>query len=170
MQDLKFHLQDVHCVNLRRGCKRSSPDFDADPIPVKTRMSGDAQRRDSDPLLSTGIKREFKFVDESPKLSAKEFSRSLSVPTTSTGDGAPSLNSGADSTKSGSDTPVSSACSFEIEKIDPRLLANADSTFLEPRICNTSEFVDLTGTNEELTPRDRKGFLEDEMIAHGMCS
>ena len=170
MQNLKFHLQDVHCVDLRRGCKRSSPDFDADPRPVKTGMSGDAQRRDSDPLSSNGIKQEYKFVDEAARLSAKEFSRSLSAPTTSTRVGASSLDFGTNSTKSGSETPVSSTCSFEIEKIDPRLLTDADSPSIEPRIYNTFDPVNLTGIDEEVTPQDRKNFLEDEMIAHGMCS
>ena len=104
-------------------------------------------------------------MDEAAKLSAKELSR-----TTSTGDGGPSLDSGTDLTKSDLDTAVPLTCFFEIENIDPRLLTDTDSPFLEPRICNTSEFVDLTGTEEELTPQDRKGFREGEMTAHGMCS
>lgn len=79
MQDLKFRLQDVHCVDLRRGCKRSSPDRDADPRPLKTRISGDAQRHDLDLWSAAGIKQEYKFVDEAAKLSTKEVSRFLEV-------------------------------------------------------------------------------------------
>jgi len=171
IQDLKFHLQDVHCVDLRRGCKRSSPDFDTDPRPLKTRMSGKAQRRDSDPLPSIGIKQEYKFVDEAAKISAKEVSRSLSAPTTSTRARTPLLDFSTESAKSGSETPFSSTCSFEIEKIDPRLFADAVSPFIEPSIYNTVKSVDLTGVDEEVTSsQDRKDFLEDETIAHGMCS
>ena len=84
---------------------------------------------------------------------AKCFPRSLSAPTMSTVDKTPSLDLGRDLTKSGSDTPVSLVCSFEIEKIDPRLLTDADPPFVEPRMCDIFEFVDLTGTDEEPTPQ-----------------
>lgn len=170
-QDLKFHLQDVHCVDLRRGCKRSSPDFDADPRTLKTRISGEAWRRDSDPLPSIGIKQEYKFVDEAAKISAKEVSRSLSAPTTSTRARIPSLDFSTESAKSGSKTPFSSTYSFKIEKIDLRLLADAVSPFIKPSIYNTVECVDLTRVDKEVTSsQDRKVFLEDETIAHSICS
>ena len=41
---------------------------------------------------------------------------------------------------------------------------------MEPKTCDKFESVDLTGVDEEVTSQDRKDFLEDEMIAHGMCS
>jgi hypothetical protein len=171
MQELKFHLHDVHCVDLRKGCKRSSPDGDADPKPPKTRISGDAQRCDLYPWSAAGIKQEYKFVDEAAKLSTKEVSRSLTASATSTRGPTPSLDFSPESAESGSETPPSSTCGFEIEKIDPRLLADTDPQSVKPSMYNTVETVDLTGVDEGVTSsQGRKDFLKDGIIAHGRSS
>lgn len=49
MQDLKFDLQDVHCIELRKGCKRPSPENKADPRSRKVRISTDVKAHHSFP-------------------------------------------------------------------------------------------------------------------------
>lgn len=168
IQDLKFHLQNVHCVDLRRGCKRSSPDRDANPRHLKTKRLGIAPIQDPDLESAAGIKQEYKFVDEAAKLLV---SRSLTTSAASTRSPSPSLNFSSEPAESGSDTPPSSTSSCEIEKIDPRLLADIDSRSIVSSIYNKVEIVDLSGVEEGVTSsQDQKDFIKDGITSHGRSS
>src|SRR3954447_16711555 len=96
------------------GANGRAPDRDVDPRPLKTRISGDAQRQDLDLWSADGIKQEYKFVDEAAKLSIKEVSRSLTTSATSTRCPSPSLDFSPESAESGSVTPPSSTCGCEM--------------------------------------------------------
>ena len=131
-------------------------------------MSGGTQPRDQDLWSAAGIKQEYKFVDEAAKLSSKEGSRNLPAPAT---DQTPSLDFSTGPAEGGSGTPAYSACSLEIEKINPRLFADADTQSIEPSMPDTIDTVDLTGVDEGMTSQqDRKDFLDDGTIAHGRVS
>lgn len=59
LQELKFHLQDVHCVKLRKGHKRSSLESEQDTKPRKIKSAA------RDELC---VQLQYKFVDEGGKL------------------------------------------------------------------------------------------------------
>ena len=139
MQHLKFHLQDVHCIELRKGCKRPSPENEADPRSRKIRISAD-------------VKPEYKFVDEAAKILVGEASRQSTASSTRSKRSTPSLDWSPESAGSGSETPPSLACSAHLEKIDPRLLVETSRPPIGSSTDGTTEFVDLTGIDEEMTP------------------
>lgn len=145
VQELKFHLQDVHCVELRKGCKRSSPDSEVDTRPRKIKSPGDANRHEA------CVKQEYKFVDEAAKLRIRETSResTSSSITSKRSTSTPGWN--ADLTQKDLDTPPSSTSSDEPCKIDPRLLAGATLPSVGPSICDATEVVDLTKLDPETT-------------------
>lgn len=170
MQDLKFHLQDVHCVDLKRGCKRSCPDSDATPRPSKTKISGDNHRRHPAPRSDGHIKQEYKFVDEAAKILA-EVPRSSTGSATSTRSPTPSLGFSSESDVSGYEELPSLDCGVKIENIDPRLLTDTSLQTIEPSMYDTIETVDLTGLDEELTSsKNREDFIKDEITAHSSSS
>lgn len=63
-----FNPQDVHCVVLRKGYKRSSPKSEVDTRPRKIKSIGDANGHDA------CFKQGYKFVDEAAKLWIRETS------------------------------------------------------------------------------------------------
>lgn len=171
MQDLKFHLQDVHCIELRRGCKRPSPESEGDPGSRKVRISGDVQPRGSDLRTAADIKPEYKFVDEAAKMSVREVPRRLTGSLTSSRGSTPSLDWNPESARSGSETPPSLAYSAHLDMIDPRLLVETSRPPLRSSTDGITESVDLTGMDEDTTPsQDQEGFPEGKRTTHSTCS
>lgn len=158
MQDLKFHLQDVHCIELRKGYKRPSPESEVDPGSRKVRISGDVQLHGSDLRTAADVKPEYKFVDEAAKMSVREVSGRSTASLTSSKGSTPSLDWSPESAGSGSETPPSLACSAHLETIDPRLLVETSHPPMRASTDGTSESVDLTDMDEGTLHRTRKGF------------
>lgn len=167
MQDLKFHLQDVHCIEFSKGCKRPSLESEADPESRKVRISGDVQRRGSDLWTAAHVKPEYKFVDEAAKISVREASRRSTASSTSSKGSTPSLDWSLGSTGSGSETPPSLACSANLEIIDPRLFAETSRPLMRSSTDGTSESVDLTGMDKGTIPsQDQEGFPKAKRTTH----
>ena len=168
IQDLKFHLQNIHCVDLKRGCKRSSPDRDTNHRHLKTKRLGVGPRQDSDLGSAAGIKQEYKFIDEAAKLVV---SRSSTTSAASSRSPSPLLDFSSEPAESGSDTSPSLTSSCEIEKIDPRLLADNDSRSIAAGRYNKVDSVELSGADEGVTSsQDQKDVLKDGMTSHGRSS
>ena len=180
MQELKFHLQDIHCVELRKGCKRSSPESEVDTRPRKIKSPGDASRPNLNIESEAYIKQEYKFVDEAAKLWSRETSRESTSPSISSKGSTPLLDWNADSAQSGSETPPSSTYSDGLDKIDPSLRAGATppsigSSLLSPDYYATvvsthdaSEIVDLTTLDSETTYHlGSEGYPKDTITTQG---
>jgi hypothetical protein len=162
VQGLKFHLHDVHCVELGNGVKRFSPESDADAAPRKSKRPRDATCPDPEMEAETCFKQEHPFVDESAKFWGQSTSRK-STPVI----GSTSLTStpdwNVDSVKCGTETPPSSTCSNQLDNIDPRLRVRATPPFVGSSLSPTNnnatagpfhdamEVVDLTGLDSEPT-------------------
>ena len=171
MQDLKFHLQDAHCVEIRKGRKRSSPENEAGPRPRKIRVSGDAQRLDPDLQATASVKQEYKFVDEAAKVFAPVTSRRSTTSSTTSKTSTPSLCYSPEPSESGSETLPLSTCSADLEKIDPRLLEEVNSSPLRSSTYDTIEIVDLTALDEEMAHSfDRTDFHQGESTTQSASS
>jgi hypothetical protein len=73
-QELKFHLQDVHCVEFIKGSKKSRPaDEVSDKHPKCRRVRG-TNKNDANMEFEEISKQKFKFVDEAAKLYSHEMS------------------------------------------------------------------------------------------------
>ncbi|KAL8880142.1 MAG: hypothetical protein Q9192_008083 [Flavoplaca navasiana] len=150
VQELKFPLQDVHCVELRKGCKRSSPETELDIRPRKIKSLGYANRHEA------CVKQEYKFVDEAAKLWSRETFRKPTASSISSKGSAPTPDWNADLAQSGSDTLPSFSCSDELDKIDPILLAGSTLPSIGLITSGTTEAVDLTSLDSQTThPLDR---------------
>lgn len=137
----------------------------------KVRISADVRRRGSDLRTAADVKQEYKFVDEAAKISVREASRQSTASLTGSKGSTPSLDWSPESAGGGSETPPSLACSAHLEKIDPRLLVETSRPPIGLSTDGTTEFVDLTGIDEEMTPStDQKEFLKGKNTAHGTCS
>ena len=143
VQELEFHLQDVHCVELRKECKRSSPESEGDTRPRKIKCSNHANRH------SPCFKQEYKFVDEAAKVWSRETSRKQTASSISSKGSTPTPDWNADLIQGGSDTPPSSTCNDELDKIDPILLAGSTLPSIGPSTSDATEAVDLTSLDSQ---------------------
>jgi hypothetical protein len=144
-QELKFHLQDVHCVELRKGCKRSSPESEVDTRPRKIKSPVYANPHEA------CVKQEYKFVDKAANLWSRETSRKPTASSISSKGSTPTPDWDADLAQSRSYTPPSSTCSDELDKIDPILLAGSTLPSIGPSTYDATEVVDLTNLDSETT-------------------
>jgi hypothetical protein len=136
-QELKFHLQDVHCYELTKGFKRLNLEHEVDAEPHEGKKARDTDHHGPDMKFDAYCNQEFKFVDEGPKLCSLETLKSntsinskRSTPTPDlltdgreSGISTPDLVT--DGTESGISTPLSSLCNDILDNIDPLLLASA---------------------------------------------
>jgi hypothetical protein len=67
-QELRFHLQDVHCVEPTKGLKRSSVEHEAGSKPFKVKRASGANPRSSGTETDAYHKQEFKFIDDAAKM------------------------------------------------------------------------------------------------------
>lgn len=150
MQELKFHLQDVHCIELRRGVKQFSSGTQADR-PCKVKSLIDSDKPILEFLSGAGPKYEYKFVDETAKLWSQDIFRAQTISSNSSRSSISSPDWKADSTQRGSETPPSLICSVELGKTGPRLFAGAAHPSVKPSNCDIVKAVDLTGLDSEMT-------------------
>jgi hypothetical protein len=164
VQELKFHLQDIHCVELGKGLKRSSPESEVDTRPRKIRRPGDTNVTDIDIETEVRIKQEYQFVDEAAKLRSRDVSWKSTTSSISSKHSTSTPDWNVDSVELGTETPPSSTCSDELDNIDPRLRAGATPPFMGSSLSlgsnnnatavsalDTIEVVDLTGLDSEPT-------------------
>lgn len=145
VQELKYHLQDVHCVELRKGCKRFSPDSEVNTGLRKIKSPGDTNRHEA------CVKQEYKFVNEAAKLRIRETFRESTSSSITFKPSTPTSDWNADLVQRDLNTPPSSTYSDEPYKIDPRLLAGATLPSVGPSIYDAIEVVDLTKLDPETT-------------------
>lgn len=99
--EMKFHLQDVHCIEFTRGQTKY---YDAD---VKL---------DSWPQFL------YEFVDETTKLCGQHATGTLTPPSISSDRSSPWNTSTTDEITDVTETPASSMCTDIFDKLDPRFL------------------------------------------------
>jgi len=68
VQELKFHLEDIYCIELRKGFKRSSPESEPETTPHKLKRPRITNRPDPEMESEACIKQEYPFMDEAAKL------------------------------------------------------------------------------------------------------
>ena len=68
VQELKFHLQNIHCVELERELKQFSSESEVDTKPRKIRRPENINVTDIDMKTEVCIKQKYQFVNEVTKL------------------------------------------------------------------------------------------------------
>jgi hypothetical protein len=138
-QKLKFHLQDVHCYELRKGFKRLNLKDEVDAEPYEGKRARDIDRYGPNMKFDAYRNQEFKFVDERPKLcsletlklntsiNSKRFTPTSDLLTDGRESGILTPDLVTDRTESGISTPLSSLCNDILDNIDPLLLASASA-------------------------------------------
>lgn len=67
MQELKYHLVNVHCVELKKGSKRSSPENEVHTRPPKVKRTSSIALRNYKMEVEAYRKQGYKFVNEGTK-------------------------------------------------------------------------------------------------------
>lgn len=68
VQELKFHLQNIHCIELERELKQFSSKSEVDTRSHKIRCSENINVTDIDMKTEVHIKQKYQFVNEAAKL------------------------------------------------------------------------------------------------------
>lgn len=120
MQERKFHLQDVHYAELRKGLNRSSPEVEVNIRPRKVTRAGDNSFSLTCSNLGLEseeyVKEECKFVDDTAGAQSRETFRKSTSPSTRSKRPTPSLDWNADLAESGLETVSSSTYKDGLEK------------------------------------------------------
>lgn len=119
--ELKFHLQDVHCIELTKGIKRRRSTNQADTMPARRKRSRMSKDRDPDVKVDMWAQLTYEFVDETTTLCSRR-SPGTSTPSSISSHGLSPSNTARDESMGAAETPASSVCTDLVDKLDPRLL------------------------------------------------
>jgi len=119
--ELKFHLQDVHCIELTKGTKRRRSGSEVDTMPARRKRSRQTKDHDLDMKLDMWPQFTYEFVDETTKLCGQASIGTSTPPSISSGWSSPSNTAATDEITDATETPASSVCTDIFDKLDPRL-------------------------------------------------
>lgn len=119
--ELKFHLQDVHCIELTKGIKRRRSTNQADTMPARRKRSRMSKDRDPDVKVDMWAQLTYEFVDETTTLCSRR-SPGTSIPPSISSHGSSPSNTATDESMGAAEMPASSVCTDLVDKLDPRLL------------------------------------------------
>ncbi len=163
VQELKFHLQNIHCVKLRKELKQFSSKSKVDTRSCKIRCSENTNVTDIDIKTEVRIKQKYQFVNEATKLQSWNVSQKLTTSSISLNHSISTLNWNVNSVECSTETPSLSTCSDELNKINPRLCAEATPSFVGSSLSlnnnntitisfhNATKVVNLISLDSELT-------------------
>ena len=118
--ELKFHLQDVHCIEFTKGIKRRRSTSGVDTMSPRRKRARIGKDRDPDVKVDIWPQSTYEFVDETVTLSRRR-SPGTSTPPSIKCDGSSPSNAATDESKGAAETPASSVCIDLVDKLDPRL-------------------------------------------------
>jgi hypothetical protein len=171
VQELRFHLRGVHCLELTKGFKRSKPEGEVATKPRNVNRANDTSRHCPDMEADTCPKQEYKFVDKAAKLWGQETVKSATSSISLKGS-TPMRGWITDENESCAETPSSSLYSDTIEKIDP-LLASVTVPGTPSR-ATVHDIIDVDnskGLDEEKTHLSRVGWLaKGEATTQSTCN
>jgi hypothetical protein len=150
-QELSFYLQDVHCVELTKGLKRSRVEDEAGTKPSKVKRASGANSHGSGTETGAYHKQEFKFVDEAAKLWNLEIHAQSNPSSIGSNGSTPRPDWITDRNESAVETPPSSVCTDITENIDPLLVASTAALGTSDR-ATVHDFIcvdDFIGLDEE---------------------
>ncbi|KAL2056550.1 hypothetical protein ABVK25_002944 [Lepraria finkii] len=113
--EMKFHLQDVHCIELTKKTKRRRSRSEVETMPARRKNL----RRTKDVKLDSCPQSPYEFVDETTKLCSQYGTGTSTTPSISSERSSPSNTSGTDEITDATETLASSVCTDD--KLDPRL-------------------------------------------------
>ena len=119
--EMKFHLQNVHCIEFTKGVKRRRSSSKVDTMPARKKRS--RQTKDHNPDMKVDMWPQFtyEFVDETMKLCGRHSTGTSTPPLISSQCSSP-LNTAMDESIGAMETLVSSVCTDIFDKLDPHLL------------------------------------------------
>ena len=120
--EMKFHLQDVHCIEVSKGVKRRKSLSEEEPMPVRRKRSRQSNNHDPNAELESGPRFTYKFVDETTKLCSQQYARTSTTPSVDSNCSSPSNTATTDEITDATETPASSVYNDIFDKLDPRLL------------------------------------------------
>ena len=165
-QELRFHLQGVHCVELTKGLKRSSVEHEADSKPFKVKRASGANPRGSDTEIDACREQEFKFIDEAAKLSNLEIHVQSTPASVGSNGSIPMPDWITDRNGSAVGTPPSSVCTDITENIDPLLLASTAT----PGTSDQTTIDGFIGGNERKRHLSEVEFpVQDAAVTQSTC-
>ncbi|KAI9800690.1 MAG: hypothetical protein M1825_004012 [Sarcosagium campestre] len=119
--ELKFHLQDVHCIELTKGIKRRRSASGVDTMSPRRKRSRKSEDRSPDAKVDMWSQLTYDFVDETTTLCSRR-SPGISTPLSTSSHGSSPSNTATDESMGAAETPASSVCTDVVDKLDPRLL------------------------------------------------
>jgi hypothetical protein len=119
--EMKFHLQDVHCIDFTKGIKRRRSGSEVEFEPDRRKRSRRTKDHDLDVKLQTWPQFTYKFVDETTKLYGQQYAGTSTPPSISSEHSSPSNTSATDEFIGATETPPSSVCTDIFDTLDPRL-------------------------------------------------
>ncbi len=118
--EMKFHLQDVHCIELTKGTKRRRSGSEVETTPARRKRSRRTKDRDPDVKRDPWSQFTYEFVDETTKLCGQHGTRTSTPPSISSERSSPSNTAATDEITDATET-ASSVCTDIFDKLDPRL-------------------------------------------------
>ena len=118
---MKFHLQDVHCIQFTKGIKRRRSGSEVEFEPDRRKRSRRTKDHDQDVKLERWPQFTYEFVDETTKLCGQQYAGTSTPPSISSEHSSPSTASLTDESTGAAETPASSVGSDLFDKLDPRL-------------------------------------------------
>ncbi|KAL2041983.1 hypothetical protein N7G274_005171 [Stereocaulon virgatum] len=119
--EMKFHLQDVHCIESTKSVKRRRSSSELEPQSHRRKRARQIEDRDSDVKRDTWAQFTYDFVDETEKLYGQHGTRISTTPSISSQRSSASSITTTDEGRDAVDTPASSVCTDITHKLDPRL-------------------------------------------------
>jgi len=120
--EMKFHLQDVHCIELTKEAKRRESGDEMETMPAPRKRSRQTKDYDADVKLDFWPQFPYEFVDETTKLCEQHATGTSAPPFISSNRSSPSNTSTTNEITDVTETPASSVCTDIFDKLDPRLL------------------------------------------------
>jgi len=117
--EMKFHLQDVHCIESTKRVKRRRSSSELEPQPHRRKRARRIKDHDPDVKLDTWPQLTYDFVDETEKLCDQHGTGTSTPPTISSRRSSSVTNT--DERRDAAETPASSVCTDISDKLDPRL-------------------------------------------------
>lgn len=119
--ELKFHLQDVYCIELTKGIKRRRSTSGVDTMSPRRKRSRKSEDHDPDVKPDSWPQSIYKFVDKTTKLCGQHGTGTSTPPSISSAHSSPSTTSAMDEVADATETPASSVCTDIFDKLDPQL-------------------------------------------------
>ena len=118
--ELKFHFQDVHCIELTKSIKRRRSTNGLTTMSPRRKRSRKSEDRSPDVKVDMWPQLTYEFVNETTTLCNRRSPGTSTPPSTSSHGSSPS-NTATDENMGAAETPASFVCIDLVDEFDPRL-------------------------------------------------